>query len=72
MGATTNLEIRFKATHDIPIGSQIKVTFPKWNPSASSPSEYFQGGISCSTVAVLSASLQCAFASSTLTVTGAF
>jgi len=34
VGATTALEIRFKATHSIPAGSIIQVSFPKWNPLA--------------------------------------
>jgi len=55
----------------MPAGGTIRVSFPKWNPSATSPQEYFQGVTSCSTVAVLSSSLQCSFSNSVLIVTGA-
>ena len=54
VGASTNLKITMTPTHNIPAGSIIKVTFPKWNPNANSPTDYLQGSISCSTSSPLS------------------
>lgn len=34
VGDTTTLVVSLKATHFIPVGGVIQVTFPKWNPSA--------------------------------------
>ncbi len=37
VGGSTSLDIRFRPTHAIPAGGTIRVSFPKWNPSATSP-----------------------------------
>ena len=39
VGASTTLTVTFTPAHSIASGGYIKVTFPKWNPSASSANQ---------------------------------
>lgn len=36
VGSSANLEVRFRANHEIPQSGKITVAFPKWNPLAPS------------------------------------
>ena len=59
IGFTSTLTVRFTPNHPIPAGASILVTFPKWNPSASSSNQrdYLQGAVSCQNVANLNSNL---------------
>ena len=64
MGNSTNLVLKWRGAHYVPKGGYFRIEFPKWNnlnPQISRQKSFFQGGVSCSPLAVLSAKLSCSF-----------